>query len=474
MKATKNSLILAYVLTAMCIASQAKADFIFGTPENLGPVINSASGDGAGATTSADGLELYFCSDRPGGSGGWDIWISTRQSVDDPWGPPANLGPTVNSQYGDCYPSLSSDGLTLYFSGEYSGSPRPGGLGGTDIWMTARVSRNAPWGPPVNLGASVNSSERDFSPTISGDGLTLVFTSTRSGGMGSWDLWTATRASVTDAWNLAVDLGANVNSGSVEGECALSADGLALFFLSNRAGGMGSWDLWMATPKSANDSWGSPVNLGPAVNSAAAEGSAGISADMRTLYFTSDRGGGLGGYDLWQSAILPIVDFNADGVLDLADLVLLIENWGTNNALYDIGPFAWGDGIVDAADLEVLMNYWGQEIPSPFLVAHWKLDETGGTLVADSAGANDGTLVGEPLRQPEGGKVGGALLLDGVDDCVTTEFVCDPSAGPFSVFAWVKGGAPGQGDPVPGQRGQLAPGGHSHGCIDNGTQGYTR
>jgi hypothetical protein len=104
----------------------------------------------------------------------------------------------------------------------------------------------------------------------------------------------------------------------------------------------------------------------------------------------------------------------------------------------------WGDGKVDEKDLEVLMGYWGQEIPDPALVAHWKLDEAEGVVAVDSAGANDGVLLGNPIWQRTGGKLGGALQLDGADDCVTTEFVRDPAEGPFSVFAWVKGGAPGQ------------------------------
>ena len=59
-----------------------------------------------------------------------------------------------------------------------------------------------------------------------------------------------------------------------------------------------------------------------------------------------------------EAPILPIVDFNADEVVDLADLVLLIDNWGTDNTLYDIGPYAWGDGIVDIQDLKVFIEYW--------------------------------------------------------------------------------------------------------------------
>ena len=140
----------------------------------------------------------------------------------------------------------------------------------------------------------------------------------------------------------------------------------------------------------------------------------------------------------------PVVDFNSDEIVDINDLLILIEHWGTNEPLCDIGPTYWGDGVVDAADLQVLMSYWGQTIPNPALIAHWRLDEAEGVVAADSAGTNDGTLIGNPFWQPTGGRLGGALQLDGVGTCISTPFVCDPSQGPLSVFAWVKGGAPGQ------------------------------
>lgn len=80
----------------------------------------------------------------------------------------------------------------------------------------------------------------------------------------------------------------------------------------------------------------------------------------------------------------------------------------------------------------------------PGLIAYWKFDETAGAVASDSAGEHDADVVGNPLWQSEGGKIGGTLLLDGSDDYVATGLACDPSAGPLSVFAWVKGGAPGQ------------------------------
>jgi hypothetical protein len=84
------------------------------------------------------------------------------------------------------------------------------------------------------------------------------------------------------------------------------------------------------------------------------------------------------------------------------------------------------------------------EVNDPKLVAHWKLDETEGSIAYDSARGHDGTLYGEPLWQPTGGAVAGALAFDGTDDYVSTPFVLNPADGPFSVFAWVKGGARGQ------------------------------
>jgi hypothetical protein len=99
---------------------------------------------------------------------------------------------------------------------------------------------------------------------------------------------------------------------------------------------------------------------------------------------------------------------------------------------------------VDALDLELFMSYWGQEIDDPTLMAHWALDEAEGTVAYDSAGANDAFLIGEPIWQPEGGKVGGALAFDGIDDRLYAQDGLNPADGPFSVFAWIQGGTPGQ------------------------------
>jgi hypothetical protein len=412
-------------------AARLYGDFTFGRPTNLGPAVNS-SGDQEGPSISADGLSLYFQSNRPGGVGSWDIWVATRPTTDAEWGPPENLGPTLNTPSFEGSPCISPDDLSLYFS-----SNHPGGFGGFDLWVTTRATKADKWGIPVNL-SSINGPSDDFDASISSDGLELYFVSNRAGGSGDYDLWVTTRATLSDLWGPPVNVGSTVNSSSRDNWPSISPDALLLFFDSMRPGGYGLEDVYVTRRATGSDLWGKPVNLGPPVNTSADHGTSNISADGRTLYFTSNQGGS---YDLWQAPISPIVDFNGDGKVDIQDLLRLIESWGKDDPSVDIGPLPWGDGKVDEKDLEVLMGYWGQEIG---LIACWKLDEAEGQIAADSAGTNDAVLVGNPVWQPAGGKIAGALQFDGVDDCVRGPFVVDPAAGPLSVFAWVKGGAPGQ------------------------------
>jgi N-acetylneuraminic acid mutarotase len=142
----------------------------------------------------------------------------------------------------------------------------------------------------------------------------------------------------------------------------------------------------------------------------------------------------------------PPPDFNCDGIIDSADMCIMIDHWGEDYPLCDIGPIPWGDGVIDVQGLIVLAEHLFEEVEvyDPTLVTHWALDEEEGTIANDSAGTCDGTLRGDPLWQPAGGMVEGALQFDGVDDCILTGSLPDFIEGPFSVFACVKGGAPGQ------------------------------
>ncbi|TKJ34458.1 MAG: hypothetical protein CEE38_18100 [Planctomycetes bacterium B3_Pla] len=137
-------------------------------------------------------------------------------------------------------------------------------------------------------------------------------------------------------------------------------------------------------------------------------------------------------------------DFNGDGIVDSRDVSIMVDHWHTDNALYDIAPLPFGDNFVDVQDLISLSEYLLEELDDPTLVAHWALDETEGDIAHDSAGDNLGYVFGGPVWQPAGGQVNGAIQLDGVDDAIIAGLPLNPAVGPFSVFAWIQGGAPGQ------------------------------
>jgi hypothetical protein len=415
-------------------AGQARGNF-YCTPRVKVPD-TAFGGTPMGGVISADGLTIYIASDT---TGNFDLYTASRPTKDSPWGALKSLGPTVNSPYWDHAANVSADGLSLFFP-----SDRPGGSGDMDIWVSTRPTADSPWYEPVNLGPTVNSSARDMGPKTAPDGLTLYFHSMRPGGVGGEDIWVTTRATKDAPWGAPVNLGANVNSMGNDGEATISPDGLALFFNSDRPGGSGNYDLWVTTRPSVRHPWGLPRNLGPSVNSSTIEWCGSISADGTTLYFVSDYPQTWGPCSVYQTTLTPTVDFNGDGKVDGADLRIMVENWGTDEPWCDIGPMPWGDGIVDTQDLLVLSRYVGQEVIDPAVIFCCKLDETEGMVAGNSAEAPDATLLGDPLWRPTQGAVGGAIELDGVDDCLQAAFYRDPAQAPWSLFVWVKGGLPGQ------------------------------
>ncbi len=429
---------VAFVAILLLGGGSARADFTFGEPNDLGPTVNGPNVQG-GPHISRDGLELYFYAWREDGLGRRDIWVVQRTTPSEPWGQPTNLGAVVNTDVDEVFPDLSSDGGELYFA-----SDGPGGFGQNDIWVARRATMGDPWRKAMNLGPPVNTSAGENQASLSDDGLALYFASNRPGGHGSVDLWVTTRATQQDPWTDPVNLGVPINSPGRETTVHISSDDLILFFASDRPGGPGDLDVYMARRSSRDQPWGEPVLLGPPVSTPFVDRGACLNYDDSTLLFGSERPGGIGLSDLWQVPIIPVVDLNGDAKVGFEDLKILVECWGQDAPAADIAPPPFGDGMVDEKDVEVLMQHWGQEFHDPALSAHWKLDEAAGTTAADSAAANNGMVMGNPIWQPAGGVMAGALLFDGADDYVRTEPALDPSSGPFSVFAWIKGGAPGQ------------------------------
>jgi hypothetical protein len=353
-------LLTVIVLMAM-VGSSAKADFTFGQPVDQTTVIPVLDPNWEiPFCFSADGLEMYILSFRPEATGGCDIWVLRRDSIDADWPPPEHLGPAVNSPNGAYAPYISRDGLELHF-----GAERPGGYGSMDLYMTTRASRNDPWGEAVNLGPKVNGPSFDAFSCVSPDGLELYFQSNRPGGLGGFDIYVSRRATAKDPWGDPENLGPVVNSEYDDVGLCLSPDGLLLFFQDlggavPRPGGYGRGDMWMTRRAGLSSPWGPPVNLGPNVNGPNFQSFPRVSPDGSLLYYCTDTDGV---YDNWQAPILPTVDFNADKKVDLVDLVMLIDNWGTNKTVCDIGPMPWGDGKVDIEDLKVFMTYYEKENP---------------------------------------------------------------------------------------------------------------
>jgi Tol biopolymer transport system component len=254
-----------------------------GTPADF----NGASLDGC-PFVSRDGKTFYMASNRSGGLGGIDIWVSTRESVDDAWGSPVNAGAPVNSSANDFCPTISRDGHLFYFV-----SNRAGGCGGDDIYTTRL--RPDDWDPVGNLGCDVNSAANEASPFPLPERVTgpvLYFSSTRAG---TSDIFRSeSQGDVFGSSTPVIEL----NSATAQdGHPNLRRDGLEIVFFSTRPGTLGAQDLYSSTRSSVSEPWSTPVNLGPLVNSSAADTRPSLSWDGATLYFGSTRAGGDGDSD---------------------------------------------------------------------------------------------------------------------------------------------------------------------------------
>ena len=282
------------------LASEAPPRFTdWSDPVNLGPNVNAASTE-IELCIARDGLSMYVASNRPGGFGGFDIWVSRRSTDDEPWGPLENLGPTINTAAREQGPSLSIDGHRLFFF-----SDRPGGFGGTDLYVSRRPDKrdDFAWRAAENLGEGVNSSANETLPVyFDGDGtapVTLYFSSNRVGSAGG-DIYSST-LQPDETFGPAEPV-AELNSARRDRVLAIRRDGLELFVASDRPGPVPTlFDLWVATRSTMSEPWSTPVKLGPGVNTDADEGGAALSFEGTTLYIASDRPGGLGSLDVWVS-----------------------------------------------------------------------------------------------------------------------------------------------------------------------------
>lgn len=268
-------------------------DILWQPPAPLDEIINTTDEDYE-PRLSWDGMTLYFVRGRAGGNS--DIYLSKRTPSG--WTPPEPLS-IVNTDHDELGPEPSADGRSLYFY-----SDRPGGSGGYDLWvMRFEADGRTPIGAPANLGPMVNSPYNDYGPALSPDGGTIYFASNRPPPVeapADPDAWPATvredlthrtydlyAAPITDAGHgLARALDA-LNTPYNDGPAALSPVGDFLYFSSDRPGGEGGFDLYRARRMAGG--FDPPTNLGSPVNTAANELDPGLTQLGYALYFSSDR-----------------------------------------------------------------------------------------------------------------------------------------------------------------------------------------
>jgi hypothetical protein len=276
-------IVLALAGSAFAWSAAQKLDEMAGNHAD----VNTPALDGC-PIQSPDGLNLYIASNRPGGRGGLDIWMASRASTSAPWGAPVNLGEPVNSAADDFCPTPVGKSGLFFVSRE----ALPGACGQGDIYFTHRTG-SAGWVEPERLlcaPAGPNSALDEQGPswisakgTLRGKKL-LFFSRSSVAPAVAGEIYVAERengarfgpatavAELNDA--AANDIQPNVR-----------ANGLEVVFSSNRAGTLGTQDIWIATRSSLDAPWSTPSNLGGVVNTAAGESRPSFSSDGMQLLF---------------------------------------------------------------------------------------------------------------------------------------------------------------------------------------------
>lgn len=207
----------------------------WGARKNVGPPINSKTNEGAHSMTADGKMFVFTACNRQDSYGGCDLYYSVNRG--NQWSIPRNLGKPINTRYWESQPSLSADGRTLYFI-----SNKPGGFGGMDIWVSY-LDIYGEWTPPKNLGETINTDRDESSPFVHPDGQTMYFASNGMLGMGKSDVY-QTRKNAENMWGEPRNLGYPINTFEDEQDLIVNAKGDKAFFSSDRLDGEGRIDIY--------------------------------------------------------------------------------------------------------------------------------------------------------------------------------------------------------------------------------------
>ena len=209
-------------------------DTVFSNAMSYGNNVNTDDNEGASAMDAQGNFLFVTACNRMDGYGSCDIYYSVKQN--NIWTAPQGIGKPVNTGAWEAQPSFSSDGSALYFA-----SNRPGGFGGRDIWVSY-LDTNMKLSEPKNLGPNINTKYDDQCPFIHADNQTLYFTSNGWPGMGNGDIYISRKTDT--GWTKAVNIGYPINTENDDNGMTVSYDGKTAFLSSSRAGGFGGLDLY--------------------------------------------------------------------------------------------------------------------------------------------------------------------------------------------------------------------------------------
>jgi len=294
MRRTHHVALTLGALAIVTIRFAAAEPMLFSAPVNL-TEINTPFSD-RNPTFSADGLELLFISDRPG-SQDYDIWYASRTHAALPFGTPVNVS-EINSPGREATPCLSSDGLTLYFARGWTGHTQS-----YDVYAAVRPDRSSAFSAP-ELVAEVQSPMSDGGPFISADGLALYLVYDADFPPPMEDLYVATRSAPGDPFSTPARID-ELSTDNMERDPWVSADGLSMYFVSNRDGThFGDYDIYLSERASVGQPFGEAVKVF-GVSSVEHDGSPFYDENTGSLYFHSNGFGGEGDVDIWVSRVVP-------------------------------------------------------------------------------------------------------------------------------------------------------------------------
>jgi len=298
----KNTLVAAKSLKDCEFAVKAVKNPIPFNPVNVGSGINTKE-DEYWPSISADGSKLVFTrQDNPGDNPSHSVFLQEDFYIsiysDSLWNKSFNAGPPLNTVQNEGAQSLSSDGNYMYFTS----CDRRGGMGSCDIYFSS--NNEGKWTEPANLRSPVNTPGWESQPSISADGRTLFFASSRQGGIGGKDLWFS-RLNDKNIWTNPVNLGEGINTAGDEMSPFIHFDGRTLYFASDGRPGMGGFDVYLTRMKD-DSTWTEPQNLGYPLNTFSDEMGLVIESNGKKAYFSSTRNKSQGkdifSFNLYESA----------------------------------------------------------------------------------------------------------------------------------------------------------------------------